>query len=244
MSGYKKIKTNYLGNNNHTRSNSNSNRPSLNKTNKKDLISNRPKSSMSSIKRPKVSPNTTNRSNDVSQTSNESNVNHSLNVQSNKSQSSDNVMTDNESDMNINEKINVNTPKQEMSIEQQQHQQIKQKFKASIKGIYEFTHVGFDGEKDKDNNQDSYFIKRNFAGNKDYLYLSVCDGNGVEGHFVSQFIKQTLPEKMSKFLQNISLLNDNLKRSIHTKIIDAFLLTNHELIEVTDINSFLAEVHV
>ena len=138
MSGYKKIKTNYLGNNNHTRSNSNSNRPSLNKTNKKDLISNRPKSSMSSIKRPKVSPNTTNRSNDISQTPNESNVNHSLNVQSNKSQSDDNVMNDNdnESDMNINEKINVNTPKQEMSIEQQQHQQIKQKFKASIKGIY------------------------------------------------------------------------------------------------------------
>ena len=93
-------------------------------------------------------------------------------------------MTDNESDMNINEKINVNTPKQEMSIEQQQHQQINQKFKASIKEIYEFTHVGFDGEKDKDNNQDSYFIKRNFAGNKDYLYLSVCDGHGVEGHFV------------------------------------------------------------
>ena len=239
MSGYKKIKTNYLGNNNHMRSNSNSNRPSLNKTNKKDLISNRPKSSMSSIKRPKASPNTTNRSNDVSQTSNESNVNHSLNVQSNKSQSSDNVMTDNESDMNINEKINVNTPKQEMSIEQKQHQQqINQKFKASIKGIYEFTHVGFDGEKDKDNNQDSYFIKRNFAGNKDYLYLSLCDGHGVEGHFV--FMKQTPTEKMSKFLQNISFLNDNFKRSIHTKITDAFLLTNRELIEETDINSFFS----
>ena len=43
---------------------------------------------------------------------------------------------------------------------------------------------------------------------------------------------------MSKFLKNISLLNDNLKRSIHTKITDAFLLTNHELIEETDINSF------
>ena len=96
------------------------------------------------------------------------------------------------------------------------------------------------GNTNKDNNQDSYFIKRNFAGNKDYLYLSVCDGNGVEGHFVSQFIKQTLSEKMSKFLQNISLLNDNLKRSIHTKITDAFLLTNRELIEETDINSFFS----
>ena len=45
---------------------------------------------------------------------------------------------------------------------------------------------------------------------------------------------------MSKFLQNISLLNDNLKRSIHTKITDAFLLTNRELIEETDINSFFS----
>jgi serine/threonine protein phosphatase PrpC len=43
---------------------------------------------------------------------------------------------------------------------------------------------------------------------------------------------------MSKFLQNISFLNDNFKRSIHTKITDAFLLTNHELIEETDINCF------
>ena len=45
---------------------------------------------------------------------------------------------------------------------------------------------------------------------------------------------------MSKFLQNISFLNDNLKRSIHTKITDAFLLTNRELIEETDINSFFS----
>ena len=45
---------------------------------------------------------------------------------------------------------------------------------------------------------------------------------------------------MSKFLKNISLLNDNLKRSIHTKITDSFLLTNHELIEETDINSFFS----
>ena len=37
---------------------------------------------------------------------------------------------------------------------------------------------------------------------KDYIYMSVCDGHGVEGHFVSDFIKETLPYDMSENLKN------------------------------------------
>ena len=48
-----------------------------------------------------------------------------------------------------------------------------------IRDIYEFTHVGFDGEEPKENNQDNYFIYKNFADHKDYIYMSVCDGHGI-----------------------------------------------------------------
>ncbi len=57
-------------------------------------------------------------------------------------------------------------------------------FRKKIKNTYQYTHVGYDGEQDKANNQDISFIEKNFAGNKDYMYLSVCDGHGVEGHYV------------------------------------------------------------
>ena len=241
LSQYKKIKSNYLGPS-HTRSVSTSS--SLSKKNKKDLITNRPKSSMSSVRRPKGSLSNTNRSNDVSdKVSNNNNNNNN-----------EDVNVDDGNKIHVNTMIRISkTPKQECSVDehehanvshneivQQQPQIIKQIFKAKIKNIYEFTHVGFDGEKNKDNNQDSLFIKKNFAGNKDYIYMSVCDGHGVEGHFVSRFVKKVLPEKMSKFLRNVPLLNNSIQREVHNKITEAFLLTNRELVEETDINSFFS----
>ena len=260
ISQYRKIKSNYLGPT-HTRSVSTSS--SLSKKNKKDLISNRPKSSMSSVRRPKGTLSNTNRSNDVSsKVSNVSNNNHN-----------EDVNVDDGNKIHVNTMIRISkTPKQECSVEEQeqehehdhanvnvsisnneivqqqqpqqmqlqQQQIIKPIFKAKIKNIYEFTHVGFDGEKNKDNNQDSLFIKKNFAGNKDYIYMSVCDGHGVEGHFVSRFVKKVLPEKMSKFLRNVPLLNTSIQHEVYNKITEAFLLTNRELVEEPDINSFFS----
>ena len=42
-----------------------------------------------------------------------------------------------------------------------------------IRNIYQFTHVGFDGETDKAHNQDIAFIEQNFTGNPKYFYMSV-----------------------------------------------------------------------
>lgn len=41
-------------------------------------------------------------------------------------------------------------------------------------------------------NQDSYIIIENFMMKDRYLF-GVCDGHGVNGHFVSDFIKEILP---------------------------------------------------
>ena len=105
----------------------------------------------------------------------------------------------------------------------------------TIKNIYTFTHVGFDGEQDKENNQDSYFVYPNFTGNKDYYYLSVCDGHGVEGHYVSGFIKEILPMNLSQNLHKKNILTD--REIIHEIITETFLLVNEQLIENENINS-------
>ena len=107
-----------------------------------------------------------------------------------------------------------------------------------IKDILPYSHVGFDGEEPKENNQDIYFIYKNFMGNKDYIYMSVCDGHGVEGHFVSNFIKETLPHDMSENLKNIDILKETQKT--HLIITQTFLKANEKLVDNEDINSLFS----
>ena len=46
---------------------------------------------------------------------------------------------------------------------------------------------------------------------KDYIYMSVCDGHGIEGHFVSGFMKEILPYDMSENLKLCNLMTENEK---------------------------------
>ena len=111
-----------------------------------------------------------------------------------------------------------------------------------IKDILPYTHVGFDGEEPKENNQDNYFIYKNFMNKKDYIYMSVCDGHGVEGHFVSDFIKETLPYDMSENLKNQNILTENEKEKeiIHQIIKETFIMANEKLVDNEDINSLFS----
>ena len=109
-----------------------------------------------------------------------------------------------------------------------------------IKDILPYSHVGFDGEEPKENNQDNYFIFKDFAGNKDYIYLSVCDGHGVEGHFVSEFIKEVLPYYMSENLKNRNILSETDKEIIHQIITETFLIVNNMLVSNENINSLFS----
>ena len=111
-----------------------------------------------------------------------------------------------------------------------------------IRNIHHFTHVGFNGEKDKDFNQDIAFLEKNFTGNNSYLYLGVCDGHGVEGHEVSGFIKNILPKNLSNSLFHKDLLtNDiNLKKKLYNIIGETFIKVNEELISNESINSIFS----
>ena len=107
-----------------------------------------------------------------------------------------------------------------------------------IREIYPYSHVGFDGEEPKENNQDNYFIFKNFAEHKDYIYMSVCDGHGVEGHFVSEFIKEVLPYYMSENLKDKDILNK--KEITHQIITETFLIVNNMLVANENINSLFS----
>ena len=111
-----------------------------------------------------------------------------------------------------------------------------------IKDILPYTHVGFDGEEPKENNQDNYFIYKNFMNKKDYIYMSVCDGHGVEGHFVSDFIKETLPYDMSENLKNQNILTENEKEKekIYQIIKETFIMANEKLVDNEEINSLFS----
>ena len=114
--------------------------------------------------------------------------------------------------------------------------------KKIIKDILPYTHVGFDGEEPKENNQDNYFIYKNFMNNKDYIYMSVCDGHGVEGHFVSDFIKETLPYDISENLKNCNILTEdqNEKEKIYQIIKETFIKANEKLVDNEEINSLFS----
>ena len=107
-----------------------------------------------------------------------------------------------------------------------------------IKDLLPYTHVGFDGEEPKENNQDNYFIFKNFAEHKDYIYMSVCDGHGVEGHFVSEFIKEVLPYYMSENLKERNILKET--QLVHKIITETFLIVNNMLVDNENINSLFS----
>lgn len=46
-------------------------------------------------------------------------------------------------------------------------------------------------------NQDVYIAIPSFANSKEKSYFAVCDGHGVNGHFVSGYIKQHLPSNLT-----------------------------------------------
>jgi len=146
------------------------------------------------------------------------------------------VVVDNNKQNNPqNENITDSQKDQTQSQSQSQSKSIVNK---KIKDLHAFTHVGFDGEQDKENNQDSYFIQKNFAGHKDYIYMSVCDGHGVNGHHVSNFIKTILPIDMSENLKHRNILTETEKT--HEIIKETFIIANDKLVENQEIDSIFS----
>ena len=46
-------------------------------------------------------------------------------------------------------------------------------------------------------NQDNYFYVHNLCAVKNITYLGVCDGHGLHGHLVSDYVKSQLPSNIT-----------------------------------------------
>lgn len=78
----------------------------------------------------------------------------------------------------INENKDIANEKQQQTLSEINNQIEKTnnnltKVTKGIHQIYTFTHVGFDGESEKENNQDAFFIESNFGGIANHIYMSV-----------------------------------------------------------------------
>ena len=77
-------------------------------------------------------------------------------------------------------------------------------------------------------NQDNYF-NYNFD---DLIFIGVCDGHGDYGHFVSEFLKNNLPLKLSEIYtkEKDGQQFENISQQKMTQIVqDAFYTTDNEL---------------
>ena len=92
---------------------------------------------------------------------------------------------------------------------------------------------GFNGPDIKKINQDNFFIYNNFNNNPDYVFMGVCDGHGLYGHFVSSFLANTLPQNMNDNIlsKNISKIENISKEELEKIIKDTFITTNIKLSE-------------
>ena len=96
------------------------------------------------------------------------------------------------------------------------------------------THPGSDEHGLSKVNQDAYISKTNINGINDFNIFGVLDGHGDNGHFVSEFVSQFIPNKI---ITHSEIKNNSKAESIYNKLIqddykiikEAFMSTDKEL---------------
>ena len=116
------------------------------------------------------------------------------------------------------------------------------KQKKTIKNINFLCKRGYSGPGIKKLNQDNYFIYKNFLENENYIYMGICDGHGIFGQNISDYLVEHLPKKLNKTLKENNLYNINTE-NIYTlsQIFEkVFLETNNEMNNDERIDSSLS----
>jgi len=108
----------------------------------------------------------------------------------------------------------------------------------NIKCMHDMSKTGYAGEDEKKINQDNYFVFHNFAGNTNYIFMSVCDGHGQVGQEISNYLKENLPISLNKKIKEkkINILTTNINNIIK----ETFLEENNNLSSNEMINSMLS----
>ena len=89
------------------------------------------------------------------------------------------------------------------------------------------TIAGFSSPQDQKLNQDNFFIEKDYLGQSEHFFLGICDGHGVNGHLISEYVSNYLPD----------FITDS---SDPTNIINGFIKCNNALTTSTDIDCTLS----
>ena len=104
--------------------------------------------------------------------------------------------------------------------------ELKKKVFKKILKIDSCTIPGYSLTGVKQKNQDSFFLKKNFLSKDEHFFIGICDGHGLFGDLVSQYISETLP----LYVKDIS----------KEELIKAFINTNNSLTNNTKIDCSLS----
>ena len=98
---------------------------------------------------------------------------------------------------------------------------------------------GFSGPGIEKINQDNFYIFENFLNNKDQYFFTVCDGHGINGHFISKYLINNLPLKIHNtlLLSNYSNINKINSQNLNNIIKNIYLEINTNLLLDENIDS-------
>lgn len=91
---------------------------------------------------------------------------------------------------------------------------------------------GYCPDKKNKVNQDTFIAKESFMEKGKYLF-GVCDGHGSNGHYVSEFIREILPENIEYwFLKSLKSHNpkSTKQQNISQCLTNSFLKTSKNLL--------------
>jgi serine/threonine protein phosphatase PrpC len=112
---------------------------------------------------------------------------------------------------------------------------IEAKTRKKIKAIYDLSRMGFSGAGVKKVNQDNVFITKNFNGDSENIFMSVCDGHGMYGHEVSAYLRENLPASLNNEFKNKRLTLSDPK--INRVIEEVFISLNSKLFNEATIDT-------
>ena len=73
----------------------------------------------------------------------------------------------------------------------------KPKIKKKVMKINSCTLAGYTAPGIQKINQDNFFIKKDFLNIPENFYIGICDGHGMQGHLISEYVSKNLPNSLN-----------------------------------------------